>query len=152
LKDGGERRKLFGPNDELLKDMQFGRVEEIRYESTGGAKIPAWMIYPPDFDAHRKYPLILDIHGGPTVMYGPNFDFRFQEMAARGYLVLLINYRGTAGYGRAFSNAINEGFPGQVAIDDLLSGVDTAVRRGAIDTERMYVQGCSYGGYLTAHL
>jgi dipeptidyl aminopeptidase/acylaminoacyl peptidase len=152
IRDGTDRRVLFSINDNLLEDVQLGRVEEMRYPSTDGTKIQSWMIYPPDFDARRAYPLILEVHGGPTYMDGPTFDFRSQEMAARGYVVLLINYRGTRSYGAAFSNAVNDGFPGRLALDDLLSGVDSAVRRGSIDTERMYVQGCSYGGYLTALL
>jgi dipeptidyl aminopeptidase/acylaminoacyl peptidase len=152
IEDGGEWHSLFSINADLLKDVQLGRVEEIWYPSVDGTKVQSWIIYPPDYDAHRTYPLLLNIHGGPTHMDGPGFDFRTQEMAARGYVVLSVNYRGSRGYGGAFSNAVNSGFPGRLAIDDLLSGVDTAVRRGAIDTERIYVQGCSYGGYLTALL
>ena len=152
ISDGAERRALFSINDNLLKDVQLGRVEEMWYPSADGTKIQSWLIYPPDFDARRAYPLILEVHGGPTYMDGPTFDFRSQEMAAQGYVVLLINYRGTRSYGGAFSNAVNDGFPGRLALDDLLSGVDNAVRRGSIDTERVYVQGCSYGGYLTALL
>jgi dipeptidyl aminopeptidase/acylaminoacyl peptidase len=96
--------------------------------------------------------MILDIHGGPHTLYGNGFDFRYQDFTANGYVVLMVNPRGSTGYGAAFADAIDQSFPGNLDAGDLLSGVDAAVATGAIDSERLFVMGCSGGGSLTAWL
>lgn len=150
LKDGRNMHTLTAVNDDVLGEVQLGRVEEIWYESSDNTRVQGWIVYPPDFNPGKKYPLILDIHGGPENMYEGNFKFAFQDMAAQGYVVLYTNPRGSSGYGGAFSRAIYNAYPGPFDYADLMHGVDAVVSRGFVDDERLYVQGCSGGGTLTA--
>lgn len=145
----GEIRQLTHVNDDVLAGIRLGEVEEIWYESTGGARIQGWIVKPPSFDPSKKYPLILEIHGGPHAMYNVGFNYMFQNFAANGYVVLYTNPRGSTGYGTAFGNAIDDAYP-SVDYDDLMAGVDAVVARGYIDTDRMYVGGCSGGGVLSS--
>lgn len=139
-------------NASLLAARSLGRVEEINYRSSKG-KLPiqGWLIYPPDFDPAKKYPLILEIHGGPTTDYGARFDIEKQLMAAAGYVVFYPNVRGSTGYGEGFVNLINDDYP-NLEFHDLMAGVDAVVARGFVDPERLYVTGGSGGGTLTAWL
>ncbi len=141
--------KLTAVNEDILEHIKLGRVEELWYPSTGGARVQAWVVKPPSFDASRHYPLILEIHGGPHGMYNVGFNYMFQNFAADGYVVLYVNPRGSTGYGTDFGNAINHAYP-SVDYDDLMAGVDTVVGRGYVDTTRMYVSGCSGGGVLSS--
>ena len=144
-----ERRVLTAVNDDLLGHKKLGRLEEINYSSShDGRAVQGWMITPPDFDPQRKYPLILEIHGGPFADYGDRFDIEKQIWAARGYVVLYVNPRGSTSYGEEFGNLIHHAYPGDDFFD-LNSGVDAAIARGFIDTERLYVTGGSGGGVLT---
>jgi dipeptidyl aminopeptidase/acylaminoacyl peptidase len=124
-------------------------VEELWYTSKDGTRIQGWLVQPPGFDPQQKYPLILHIHGGPHSMYGVGFNFSFQDFAARGYLVLYTNPRGSTGYGTAFGNAIHAAYP-SVDYDDLMAGVDAVEARGIVDTARLYVTGVSGGGVLSS--
>jgi dipeptidyl aminopeptidase/acylaminoacyl peptidase len=121
----------------------------VWYGSSGGARVQGWIVKPPTFDPSRKYPLVLEIHGGPHAMYGVGFNYMFQNFAANGYVVLYVNPRGSTGYGSTFGNAIYHAYP-SVDYDDLMAGVDTVVGRGYVDTTRMYVSGCSGGGVLSS--
>ena len=112
-------------------------------------RIQGWIVKPPDFDPSKKYPLMLSIHGGPHSMYNVGFNFAYQEHAANGYVMLYTNPRGSTGYGSAFGNAIKNAYPGK-DYDDLMKGVDEVIAKGYIDTENMFVYGCSGGGVLTA--
>lgn len=141
--------RLTRVNEDLLERTALGEVEEIWYDSTGGARVQGWIVKPPDFDSARKYPLILHIHGGPHAMYDVGFSFSFQHLAASGYLVLYTNPRGSTGYGTDFGNAIDDDYPG-VDYDDLMAGVDAVVARGYVDRSRMYVTGVSGGGVLSS--
>ena len=143
-------RTLTAVNEDVLADVQLGKVEEIWYDSSDNTKVQGWIVYPPDFDPSKKYPLLLNIHGGPEGMYAGTFNFDFQDMAAHGYVVLYTNPRGSTGYGGTFARAIYNAYPGRFDYQDLMSGVDKVVGRGFIDPERMYVEGCSGGGTLTA--
>ncbi|MGH8166332.1 MAG: S9 family peptidase, partial [Woeseiaceae bacterium] len=145
----GDVRQLTEVNSELLKDIQLGAVEEIWYESDSGIKVQGWIVTPPDFDLNHKYPLVLSIHGGPHAMYGPSFSFSFQDFAARGYVVLYTNPRGSLGYGIDFANSINDSITGDEGLNDLMAGVDTVLERGYVDAERLNVTGCSGGGVMT---
>jgi dipeptidyl aminopeptidase/acylaminoacyl peptidase len=141
--------RLTTVNADVLAGIRLGRVEEVWYTSSGGARIQGWIVKPPGFDASKKYPLIMEIHGGPHAMYNVGFSYQLQNFAANGYVVLYTNPRGSTGYGSAFGNAIERAYP-SVDYDDLMAGVDTVVGRGYVDTQRMYVGGCSGGGVLSS--
>jgi dipeptidyl aminopeptidase/acylaminoacyl peptidase len=152
LKSGsrtGDVTQLTHVNDDMLARIKLGDVEKIVYTSTNGAKVDGWVVKPPGFDPSRKYPLIFEIHGGPHGAYNGAFSYQFQNFAANGYVVLYTNPRGSTSYGSAFGNAIMHRYPG-VDYDDLMAGVDTVVGRGYIDTQSMYVGGCSGGGVLSS--
>jgi dipeptidyl aminopeptidase/acylaminoacyl peptidase len=149
LKRPRDVRKLTSINASLLEGRKLGDVEEIWYDSVGGMKVQGWVVKPPDFDATKKYPLILYIHGGPHAMYGVGFNFEFQNHAANGYVVLYTNPRGSTGYGQTFGNAINNNYPGE-DYDDLMRGVDDVVKRGYIDERNLFVTGGSGGGVLSS--
>src|SRR5690242_6648602 len=152
LKSGartGDITQLTHVNDDLLARIKLGDVEKITYTSTNNAKVDGWIVKPPGFDPSRKYPLIMEIHGGPHGAYSVGFSYQYQNFAANGYLVLYTNPRGSTGYGSAFGNAIMHAYP-SVDYDDLMAGVDTVVKRGYIDTQSMYVGGCSGGGVLSS--
>jgi dipeptidyl aminopeptidase/acylaminoacyl peptidase len=140
--------KLTGVNDELLAELDLSEPEEIWYTSFDGAKINAWIQKPPGFDPGKKYPLILEIHGGPHTAYGWTFTHEFQWMAAKGYVVLYPNPRGSTSYGQDFANVIQYRYPGD-DYKDLMAGVDELVRRGYVDEKKMGVTGGSGGGLLT---
>ena len=148
----GTITQLTDVNGDILADVELGAVEEIWYESFDGQRIQGWVVFPPDFDASRQYPLLLSIHGGPHGMYGVGFNYSFQEFAARGYVVLYTNPRGSTGYGWEFANAINNQYPGPVDMGDMMAGVDVMLGRGYVDAKRQYVQGCSGGGILTSYI
>ncbi|HXV86035.1 MAG TPA: S9 family peptidase [Gemmatimonadales bacterium] len=141
--------RLTDVNADVLAGRRLGEVEEVWYRSVDDYRIQGWIVKPPDFDAARKYPLILTIHGGPHSMYNGAFNFSWQEHAANGYVVLYTNPRGSTGYGSAFGNAIKNAYPSK-DFDDLMAGVDTVIRRGYIDERNLFVYGCSGGGVLTA--
>jgi len=142
-------KQLTSVNEDVLSDLTLGRVEEIWYTSADDYKIQGWIIRPPDFDASKKYPMMLVIHGGPHAMYNVGFNFGWQEHAASGYVVLYTNPRGSTGYGSAFGNAIKYAYPSK-DFDDLMKGVDETLTRGGIDDRNLFVYGCSGGGVLTA--
>jgi acylaminoacyl-peptidase len=140
---------LTAVNADLLAAKKLGAVEEIWYESEKDRrKIHGWIIKPPEFDAGRKYPLVLEIHGGPFANYGGRFDIEKQLMAARGYVVLYTNPRGSTSYGEEFGNLIHHAYPGD-DFYDLNAGVDAVIAKGYIDPQRVYVTGGSGGGVLT---
>ena len=136
-------------NADLLEGLSLGDVEEIWYSSVDGLRIQGWIVKPPGFDPAVKYPLILSIHGGPHGMYGVGFNFGLQLHAAKDYVVLYTNPRGSTGYGHRFGNATNRAFPGK-DFDDLMRGVDEIVARGYVDQRNLFVYGGSAGGILTA--
>jgi len=141
--------RLTNVNADVLDGVRLGKVDEVWYASTGGARVQGWIIKPPGFDPSKKYPLIMEIHGGPHAMYNVGFSYQLQNFAANGYVVLYTNPRGSTGYGSKFGNAIERAYP-SVDYDDLMAGIDTVVGRGYIDTQRMYVGGCSGGGVLSS--
>jgi dipeptidyl aminopeptidase/acylaminoacyl peptidase len=136
-------------DDDVLRGKELATTEEVWYTSKDGLKIQGWIVKPPGFDPAKKYPLMLDIHGGPQSMYNVAFSFARQDDAANGYVVLYTNPRGSTGYGVKFTNEIKNAYPDK-DFDDLMAGVDTVVGRGYIDTKNMFVHGCSGGGVLTA--
>ncbi|HKL88934.1 MAG TPA: S9 family peptidase, partial [Salinibacter sp.] len=147
---GQEAQVLTSLNDDLFDQVEIGSVEQITYESSyDGKTIEGWIVKPPNFDASKDYPLVLEIHGGPFAAYGPYFSAEVQLYAAAGYVVLYTNPRGSTSYGQAFGNAIHHDYPGH-DYDDLMSGVDAVIERGYVDEDRLYVTGGSGGGVLTS--
>jgi dipeptidyl aminopeptidase/acylaminoacyl peptidase len=144
----GEARQLTHNNDELFGQLNLTEPEEIHYKSFDGKSIQAWLQKPPGFDPAKKYPLILNIHGGPHTAYGFIFAHEFQWMAAKGYVVLYPNPRGSTSYGQEFGNVIQYHYPGD-DYKDLMLGVDDAIKRGYIDAKKLGVTGGSGGGLLT---
>lgn len=137
-------------NTNSLGTCELGQVEEIHFQSSADQRdIQGWLMRPPGFDPAKKYPLILEIHGGPFASYGGHFAAELQLYAAAGYVVLYLNPRGSTGYGEQFANLINHAYPGH-DYDDLMSGVDAVLSRGFIDPQRLFVTGGSGGGVLTA--
>ncbi len=146
---GGTRRLTY-LNADLLGAKTLGKVQHLPVTSSFDKKpIDAWMVTPPDFDPSKKYPLILEIHGGPFSAYGPTFSTDDQLYAAAGYVVVYSNPRGSTSYGEAFANEIDRNYPSH-DYDDLMSVVDAAVAKGSVDANRLYVTGGSGGGALTA--
>ena len=141
-------RKLTEHNARMLAGLTLDTPEEIRYKSFDGLEISAWVQKPPGFDPSKKYPLILNIHGGPHAAYGHTFTHEFQWMAARGYVVLYPNPRGSSSYGAEFGNIIQHRYPGD-DYKDLVAGVDELITRGYVDPKRLGVTGGSGGGLLT---
>jgi dipeptidyl aminopeptidase/acylaminoacyl peptidase len=149
LRRGAEPVQLTRVNEDLLAGVRLGAVEEVWYPSTGGARVQGWIVKPPDFDPAKKYPLVMEIHGGPHAMYDVGFSPMYQSFAANGYVVLYTNPRGSTGYGTAFGNAIDRAYP-SVDHHDLMAGVDTVLGRGYVDADRLYIGGCSGGGVLSS--
>lgn len=142
--------RLTNLNRALFEYKQLGAVEEIRYKSSfDNREIQGWICKPPGFDPNKKYPLLLEIHGGPFANYGWRFSAEVQLYAASGYVVLYTNPRGSSSYGKEFGNLIHHNYPGQ-DYDDLISGVDAVIEKGYIDESQLYVTGGSGGGVLTA--
>ena len=141
-------KKLTGFNDALFGELTVTDAEEIWYTSFDGTKIQGWILKPPGFEPSKKYPLILQIHGGPHSAYGNTFTHEFHWMAAKGYVVLYTNPRGSSNYGQDFGNSIQFRYPGD-DYKDLMAGVDEILKKGYIDEGRMGVTGGSGGGLLT---
>jgi acylaminoacyl-peptidase len=130
---------LYAPNDHLLAERNIGAVEEMRYESAGHS-IQAWLVKPPAFDESKKYPLLLDAPDSPRVMNGAEFYLRAQILAAAGFAVLLVNPRGSPGYGEQFGNLLATRNP-EDAAEDLLHAVEAAVTKNYIDPRRVTASG-----------
>jgi dipeptidyl aminopeptidase/acylaminoacyl peptidase len=147
---GTEARRLTSLNEDLLGQRTLAEVEEFWVESSAdGEPVQAWLALPPGFDRARRYPLLLEIHGGPHTNYGARFSAEVQLYAAAGYVVLYVNPRGSTSYGERFANLIHDAYPG-LDYDDLMTAVDTVLRRGFVDADQLYVTGGSGGGVLTA--
>ena len=140
--------RLTSVNEDLFSQINLTDPEEIWYTSFDGRKIQGWIQKPPNFDPSKKYPFILEIHGGPHSAYGFTFTHEFQWMAAKGYVVLYTNPRGSTSYGQDFGNIIQYNYPGDDH-KDLMAGVDEVLKRGYIDEKRLGVTGGSGGGVLT---
>ena len=149
-KSSKSTHRLTQVNEDLFSHKKLGKVEEIWWESGHDKrKIQGWICKPPNFDANKKYPFILEIHGGPFTNYGDRFSAEVQLYAAAGYVVLYANPRGSTSYGKEFGNLIHHNYPSQ-DYDDLMSGVDAVLEKGYVDKDQLYVTGGSGGGVLTA--
>jgi dipeptidyl aminopeptidase/acylaminoacyl peptidase len=147
---GGKIASLTRLNEGLFAGKRLGQVQHLAVTSShDGKPIDAWVVTPPNYDPAKKYPLILEIHGGPFQSYGPYFSTDNQLYAQAGYVVVYSNPRGSTSYGEAFANEIDRNYPSH-DYDDLMSVVDTAIAKGFADPNRLYVTGGSGGGALTA--
>ncbi|NMM39611.1 S9 family peptidase [Pseudoalteromonas arctica] len=146
----GKTQRLTKLNDDALGNKQLAKVEEIWLKSSyDDLPIQGWVAYPPGFDSSKKYPLILEIHGGPVANYGPHFSAEIQLFAAKGNVVLYMNPRGSDSYGKKFAQTIHHNYPSN-DFDDLMTGVDALIGKGFIDQSKLFVTGGSGGGVLTA--
>jgi dipeptidyl aminopeptidase/acylaminoacyl peptidase len=148
LNKDGSQKQITNINGPLFSELNVTQPDEIWYTSFDGKKVQAWIQKPPDFDASKKYPLILNVHGGPHSAYGWVFDHEFQWMAAKGYVVIYPNPRGSTSYGQEFGNIIQYHYPGD-DYKDLMAGVDEVLKRGYVDSNKLGVTGGSGGGVLT---
>ena len=150
LLDAATRKltRLTRVNEALFSQLDLPEPEEIWYDSFDGKKINGWIVKPPGFQAGRKYPLIVQIHGGPHTAYGHIFTHEFLWMAAKGYVVLYTNPRGSTSYGQDFANVIQYRYPGD-DYKDVMAGVDEVLKRGYVDEKKLGVTGGSGGGLLT---
>ena len=147
-RNGANSRQLTRINEPLFSKLNLTEPEEIWYTSFDGKRIHTWVQKPPDFDPNKKYPLILNIHGGPHAAYGYVFAHEFQWMAAKGYVVVYPNPRGSTSYGQEFGNIIQHNYPGDDH-QDLMLAVDEVIKRGYIDEKKLGITGGSGGGVLT---
>lgn len=137
-------------NKDLLDFRELGKVEEIWYKSSFDQRdVQGWIVQPPGFDPSKKYPLIVENHGGPVANYGDRFSPEMQLLASGGYVVFYPNPRGSTSYGEEFGNLLYHNYPGN-DYDDVMSGVDAMIETGYIDEKRLYVTGGSAGGIMSA--
>lgn len=146
---GNNIRRLTRLNDDVAAIRDLASVEEIWSTAPDGVKSQSWIMKPANFDPAKKYPMILEIHGGPHTNYGARFSTEMQAYAAAGYVVLYSNPRGSTSYGDKFANLIDKAYPGN-DYDDLMAAVDATIAKGYIDAQRLFVTGGSGGGVLTA--
>ncbi len=148
--EGDDVRRLTRLNDDLAAMRDMGTVEEFyAISSVDKRQVQSWILKPAGFDASKKYPLILEIHGGPYTNYGNRFSLEDQLYAAAGYVVLYVNPRGSTSYGAEFANLIENDYPG-TDYNDLMDAVDATIAKGYVDSDKLYVTGGSGGGVLTA--
>jgi dipeptidyl aminopeptidase/acylaminoacyl peptidase len=154
--EDGQQRRLSGENDAFLSSVEVAPVEPVQFTSSDGETVHGWLMKPIGFNAgskkeRKKWPLVLEVHGGPETMYAASFMHEFQVLAARGYAVLYTNPRGSKGYGEAFTSRIFADWGNQDAAD-CMAAVDMACKWKWVDTARLGLTGGSYGGFMTAWL
>jgi dipeptidyl aminopeptidase/acylaminoacyl peptidase len=149
--DGSDLRPLTRFNDDMLAGIEMGRVEDVWYQGAEGDSVQMYVVYPPAFDAKKKWPLAVLLHGGPHGAFGDDFHPRWnaQIFAAGGYVAITPNFHGSTGFGEYFAERINGEHP-RLPFIDVMKAVDAMIARGFIDSTRMAVGGGSYGGYLSA--
>ena len=146
--ESGKLKRVTTVNDDLLSGLQLSQVETINYKSVDNWDIEGFIYKPIGYEAGKKYPTILRIHGGPMSQYNYGFAFQAQLFAANGYVVVMVNPRGSTGYGEDFGMSILKNY-GIKDCQDVIKGVDFAIEKGYSDPERLGVGGWSYGGILT---
>ncbi len=146
----GDAIELTAFNADLMNQREFGVVEEIWYEATtDDNRVQGWIIKPPGYEEGKRYPLLVENHGGPISNYGPRFSPELQLYASAGYVVFYPNPRGSTGYGEAFGNLLYHDYPGD-DYQDVMDGVDELIERGLTSEDQLYVTGGSAGGIMTA--
>ena len=145
-------KQLTQLNEDVLGHKTLGEVKEIVYKSAiDGEEIQGWYVLPPNYDSSKKYPLILEIHGGPNLAYGPVFTAELQRMAAEGYVVFYDNHRGSTGYGERFALLLQGKYSSEYDFSDHMSGIDALIEKGIVDEEQLYITGGSAGGIASAY-
>ncbi len=148
----GKSRVLTALNEDLLAHKKLAQVQEINYKSSfDGEPMQGWYLTPPDFDPSKKYPLILEIHGGPHLAYGPHFSAEMQRYAAAGYVVFYDNHRGSTSYGERFAMLLNGKYSSEEDYADHDSGVNAMIKLGFVDENNLFIAGGSAGGIATAY-
>ena len=147
-KQSSKAKRLTDVNRELFANIELSQPEEIHYPSHDGTKIQAWIMKPIGFKRGKKYPAVVQVHGGPRAQYGNTFFHEFQLLAANGYVVFYANPRGSQGFGEAFADAITKDW-GETDFKDVMAGVDYLETKDYVDSKRIGVMGGSYGGYMT---
>ncbi len=148
----GKSRVLTDLNEDLLGHKKLAQVHEIKYKSSfDGEEIQGWYLTPPDFDRTKKYPLLLEIHGGPHLAYGPHWSAEMQRYAKEGYVVFYDNHRGSSSYGERFAMLLHNKYSSPEDFADHNSGVDAMVKLGFIDENNLFIGGGSAGGIATAY-
>ena len=149
---GGRARQLTELNEDLLGHRDLGNVRSFTYASSlDGLEVQGWMITPPGYEEGKRYPLIIEIHGGPHLAYGPHFSAELQRMAAAGYVVIYDNHRGSIGYGSEFANLLKYKYSSPDDFADHMSAVDWAIENGFADEDNLFIAGGSAGGIATAY-
>ncbi|MEM6858328.1 MAG: S9 family peptidase [Pseudomonadota bacterium] len=149
---GNREVRLTSLNEDLLAHRDLGELRSFTYASSlDGREIQGWMITPPGYEEGKRYPLILEIHGGPHLAYGPHFSAELQRMAAAGYVVIYDNHRGSIGYGSEFANLLKYKYSSPDDFADHMSAVDWAIANGFADEENLFIAGGSAGGIATAY-
>ena len=150
IKDKESSKLITNLNEDLLSRRVLGKTEEVWYTSSfDGRKIQGWLVKPPFYDSRKKYPLLVENHGGPILNYGDRFTSEIQLYAADGYVVFYPNPRGSNSYGEEFANLLYNNYPGQ-DYNDVMDGVDYLVKKGVVDNNKLFVTGGSAGGIMTA--
>ena len=150
-RDGEPPRRLERFNDELLARLKFGTHEDVRIKGAQGDEVQMWVVYPPGFDARKKYPVLHSIHGGPHAASGDTFHYRWNNhvFAAQGYVVACVNYHGSSGFGYAFLDSITHRW-GELELQDVEAATDWLLKKPWADRKRVFATGGSYGGYMVA--
>ena len=150
IKERESSKLITNLNESLLSRRVLGKTEEVWYTSSfDGRKIQGWIVKPPFYDPSKKYPLLVENHGGPILNYGDRFTAEIQLYAADGYVVFYPNPRGSTSYGEEFANLLYNNYPGQ-DYNDVMDGVDYLVKKGVVDNNKLFVTGGSAGGIMTA--
>ena len=152
IADNGNAERITDLNGDALGHKSLGTVTDMVFSSpVGGEEIHGWYITPPNFDPEKKYPLILEIHGGPAAAYGPHFAAELQRYAAEGYVVVYDNHRGSSSYGERFGMLLHHKYPSRDDFADHMAAVDAVIAKGFIDTDNLFIAGGSAGGVATAY-
>ena len=147
----GGARRIEALNDARLAAQRFGRHEEVEVRGARGDAVQMWLVYPPDFDPKKKWPVMQVIHGGPHTAFGDSWHWRWnhQAFAAQGYVVACVNYHGSSSFGHEFLDSIT-GRWGEYELQDVEAGTDWLLKKRWVDAKRLVATGGSYGGYMVA--
>lgn len=152
IRTGNKERQVTALNEDIFAHKTLADIREFTYSSSiDNEEIHGWYLLPPNYDESKKYPMIIEIHGGPHLAYGPHFSAELQRMAAEGYVVFYNNHRGSTGYGERFALLLQNKYSSKYDFADHMSGVDALIDKGIVDPEQLFITGGSAGGIATAY-